>query len=157
MTPSADAGPLLDAVTVKLSAALGETDEAPGAIAIAASATAGTAALASVATLLPGFGSRTPSGVVTTAVLASVPTVAGLTVPVIVYVATAPLARLTVVEIAFPAPAAAPQLPVPVVTAHVQVTPASAAGTVSATVAPTTGLGPLFVTRTVHVSGLPAT
>jgi hypothetical protein len=72
-------------------------------------------------------------------------------------VATAPELRLTVVEIAFPDPEAAPHEPVPDVTEHVHVTAVIAAGTVSVTVAALTFEGPLLVTVTVYETLLPGT
>ena len=55
-----------------------------------------------------------------------------------------------------PEPEAAPQAPVPLI-AQVQVTPVTAAGTVSLTVAPVTLEGPLFVTVTVYETVVPGT
>ena len=73
----------------------------------------------------------------------------GATNPVTERVATAPGPRSNGVTIAFPLPDEAPQLPLPAPTAHVQVTPVRAAGTVSDKLAAVTVEGPRFVTVTV--------
>ncbi len=96
--------------------------------------------------LLAVFGSTVLAGTAAEAVF-----VIGLvvafedTVPLTEKVATAPLLRLTVVEM-FPEPLAAPQDPVGVVTEQDQVTPVSWEGIVSVTLAPVTEWGPLLVT-----------
>ena len=95
----------------------------------------------SVAELLPGFGSVTPAGAATVAVLTSVPVAEADNVAVSVKVAVAPTGRLTA-ALMFPEPDAG-HVPPPAPT-HVHVAPVSAAGNVSATVAPVTALGPLF-------------
>ena len=77
------------------------------------------------------------------AVLMTVPLVAA-TVAVTEKVALPPLIRLTVVKMLLPLPEAAPQAE-PDVARQVQVTPVSlVGGTLSATVAPITPLGPAF-------------
>src|SRR5262249_36643939 len=118
----------------------------------------GLAGLLSVAGVLVVAGAVAPVGGVSRAVSAQFPRVPLGTVPVIVKVATPPLARLIVVAMS-PLPLAAPQaLPVPLVV-HVQVKPAplSAPGSGSETGAPVTSLGPWFVAVTVYVSVWPGT
>jgi hypothetical protein len=102
-----------------------------------------------MAVLLPGTGSTTPAGADTVAVLVNAPVVPAATTPDTVIVATAPEARSSVVATAFPEPETAPQLPLPVEIAQVQVTPVTPAGIESARLAPVTPDGPLFVTATV--------
>lgn len=80
----------------------------------------------------------------TLAVLVTVAVASAGKVAVSVYVATPPLARLTV-ELMLPVPAAAPQLD-PLVAEQVQETLVKMLGTLSVTVAPVTGLGPSLVT-----------
>ncbi len=97
--------------------------------------------------LFAPFGSVVPAGGVAVAVF-----VIGLgadpeTVADTVNVAFCPTGRFTVVEM-LPEPEAAPQEPVPVAV-HVHVTPVRPAGIVSATEAPITSEGPLFVTTIV--------
>ncbi len=96
----------------------------------------------SVAELLPGLGSVTPAGAVIVAVLTSVPVAAADTVPLSVNVALPPTGRLTL-ALMLPEPAAG-QVPPPAPT-HVHAAPRIVAGTVSATVAPVTPLGPLLL------------
>ncbi len=101
----------------------------------------------SVALLLAGVGSVTPTGAAMVAVLLRAP--APDTVPLAMNVTDAPAGRFTVV-LMFPAPLAA-QL-APAVALQVQVTPPSAAGKLSTTVAPTTAVGPLLVATIVYVT-----
>ena len=101
----------------------------------------------SVAELLTRFGSKTPAGAVTVAVFASDPVADGETFATTVYVAVPPTRSEGVVAM-LPAPLAAPQLE-PAEAAHVHVSDAIAAGSVSATAALVTGLGPRFVTTIV--------
>lgn len=70
-----------------------------------------------------------------------------------VKVAVPALARLTVV-LMLPVPLACPQLE-PLDAVHVHETFVKAAGTLSVTVAPVTGLGPSLVTVIVYVNGAP--
>src|SRR5262245_53121796 len=102
-------------------------------------------AVVSVALLLAAVGSVVPVGAATVAVLLSVPLAVDATVPVALNVTDAPAARSTVVAIG-PLPEAAPQLAPAPLGVHVHVTPPSAAGNVSATAAPVTGLGPALLT-----------
>jgi len=99
-------------------------------------------------------GSFTPAGAVTVAVFASVPVALLGTFPVAVKV-TVPPARMFTVALRFPAPDAG-QLD-PAEAAHVQVTPVSAAGNTSATVAPVTAVGPAFDAAIVYVTACPGT
>src|SRR5262245_17943946 len=94
----------------------------------------------SASVLLAELGSEAPGPGATVAVLTSTPTASGATVAVAVKSAVAPIGSVMVVVI-FPLPAGAPQLP-PDGVAHVHVTPVSAAGKTSVTVAPIALLGP---------------
>ena len=98
----------------------------------------------SLAELLPNDGSVEPDGVLTEAVLVSVPRASVATVALIVNVAFPPFAKLTVV-LMLPVPDADPQFE-PLEARHVQVALVSLAGKGSVTVAPETALGPLLVT-----------
>jgi hypothetical protein len=102
----------------------------------------------SVAELLARFGSVTPLGGNTVAVLLRLPVADELTVPVTVYVTVPPGGRFAV-SLMWPDPLAV-QLPPPAPT-QIQVTPVIAAGTVSDTVAPSATLGPAFDTTMVYV------
>ena len=93
--------------------------------------------------LLPDAGSVEPDGLVTVAVLVSVPSASAATVAVTVKVALPPFAKLTVV-LMLPVPDDAPQLEL-LEAKHVQVALVSLAGKVSTTAAPETALGPLLV------------
>ncbi len=93
----------------------------------------------SVALSFAAFGSVTPPGAAIVAVLASVPVADADTVPVTVKVAVPPTVSVTA-ALMLPLPLAG-QLAPPAAT-HVHVMPVSAAGNASATVAPTTALGP---------------
>ena len=108
----------------------------------------------SVAVLLAGVGSVTPAGTVTVAVLASVPVAAARQAADSVKVTVAPTGRLTN-ALMLPAPDAG-QVPPPAPT-QVHVAPVSTPGSVSATVAPVTALGPAFDATIVYVTGLPGT
>ena len=141
-------GPLLVTVTVYEMPEPGTSVADPSVFVTARSAWAPSVSV-SVAELLPGVGSVVPPGTAALAVFTSEPVAEAETVPDTTYVATAPEFSETVVEIEFPEPDAAPHEPVPVVIEQVQVTPVTAAGTVSDTVAPATFDGPLFVTVTV--------
>ena len=110
----------------------------PSVLVIARSAV-GTSVSVSVAELFAGFGSVTPAGVAIVAVLLSVPTAAAETVPVTVNVAVPPGGRLTPAAI-LPDPDAGHAPPPP--PTHVHVAPRIAAGSVSATVAPTDAARP---------------
>src|SRR5947199_394290 len=108
----------------------------------------GAAVSVSVALLLAVLGSVVPAGAVTVAVLIRLPVAEDRAVPVTVKITAlpAPAAMLTVAARLLPEPL--PPLvteAVPVVL-EVQVTPVRVAGMVSATLAPTTSLGPLLVT-----------
>src|SRR5437660_739551 len=97
---------------------------------------------------LDGVGWFVPAGGVTVAVLTRLPLSDASAVPVTVTVTEfpAPLAMFTVAASELPEPLAPlVTLALPVVL-EVQVTPVRPAGIVSATVAPVTLLGPLFVT-----------
>jgi hypothetical protein len=108
----------------------------------------------SVALLFAGFGSVTPLGTATVAVLLSVPVADALTVPVSVYV-TLPLTGRFTVSLMLPEPLAV-QVPPPAPT-HVQLAPVIVAGRVSVTVAPVTALGPAFDATIVYVTDAPGT
>ena len=84
------------------------------------------------------------AGGVTVAVLLSVPSAAGFTVPVAVNDDEAPAGRSAVVAMG-PLPLVAPHS-APTSAVQVQVTPVSSGGKVSATDAPTTSLGPALKT-----------
>src|SRR3954470_22650026 len=114
--------------------------------------TGGTTVSESVALLLPGFGSVTPPGADTVAVLARVPVAARLTVALAVYVTDPPAGRLAV-SLMLPAPAAV-QVPPPAPT-HVQVTPVRSAGKESAIAEPAALLGPALLAVIVYVTLLP--
>src|SRR5262245_19456778 len=86
----------------------------------------------SVAVLLPGTGSVTPAGTDAVAVLESATVAVGVMVPVAVNVTTPDGGTVTAAEM-FPDPLAGQVAPAP--GTQVQVTPVSAAGNVSATVA----------------------
>jgi len=109
----------------------------------------------SVALLLPGFVSVKPAGAATVAVFTTVPVAAGEIVAASVYVAVPPARRETV-DAMLPPPLAAPQLE-PAVAAHVHVADVIAAGSVSATGAFATELGPAFETAIVYVVVVPGT
>ena len=99
----------------------------------------------SVAELLPGFGSLVPAGAVTVAVLTIEPVAEPTTVPVTENV-TVPPTAMSIGWLSDPLPLAGHD---PLTAAHVHVTPVRAPGTASATVAPTTLLGPLLEIATV--------
>src|SRR5436305_262741 len=87
--------------------------------------------------------SLTPAGALTVAVFASEPVAEEATVPLTVNVAVPPERRLTVVEM-LPVPDAGQGEPAEARQVHAA--PVKAAGNVSATEAPVTSEGPLFVT-----------
>src|SRR5262245_14649616 len=101
----------------------------------------------SASVLLAELGSEAPAPGATVAVLTRTPTASGATAADAVKVAVAPRGRL-MVSLMEPLPAGALQLP-PSDAAHVHVTPVSAAGKTSVTVAPIASLGPLLVTTIV--------
>src|SRR5262249_56892715 len=94
----------------------------------------------SVALSFAEFGSTTPAGVATDAVLATVPVAPPLSVPVATKVTEPPEGRSTR-RLRLPLPLAAPQLPPPA-PEQVQVTPVIAAGKGSVPVAPPTAFRP---------------
>lgn len=96
----------------------------------------------SVAELLPGVGSVTPTGAAMVAVLASEPVAVGLTDAESVYVAVPPTSRLTV-SLMLPVPDGTQLEPADAVQVHAALV--SVAGSVSVTAAPVTIDGPLFV------------
>src|SRR5437773_1557540 len=93
----------------------------------------------SVAELLAGFGSVTPLGAATVAVLLRPPNGNGSTVPIRVYVTVPPTGRFTESPM-LPEPFAV-HVPPPAPT-QVQVAPVMTAGTASATVTPVAALDP---------------
>src|SRR5437868_12294 len=105
----------------------------------------------SVDVLLPGVGSVVPTGVVTVAVLTRLVVREASVVPVTVKTTElpAPLAMSIVAARLLPAPVAPLVTDADPVVTEVQVTLVNPAGSVSATVAPVTLLGPLLVTVTV--------
>src|SRR5579862_2778950 len=119
----------------------------PSVLVIARSAV-GLGVSVSVAELLAGFGSVTPAGTATVAVLTRLPVAVEGAVPITVKITElpAPAATFRVAARLLPDPVApAVTVAVPVVL-EVQVTPVSVAGTLSATVAAVTLLRPLLVT-----------
>ncbi len=109
----------------------------------------------SVAELLAGVGSVTPTGGVMDAVLTRLPVAPAAMVPVTVNVAVAPTGRSTVV-LMLPLPLPAAHDPPPAGT-HVQVTPTSDTGTVSVTLAAVTADGPALEASIVYVTDVPGT
>jgi hypothetical protein len=108
----------------------------------------------SLALLLFGFGSIVPTGTVIVAVFVSKLVADAETVAVIVNVAVPLVAVKFTVVLILPLPFNVAQLE-PVDAAQVQTGLISAEGIVSLTTAPTTGLGPVFVTTTVYVIACP--
>ena len=100
----------------------------------------------SVAELLAGVGSVTPPGAAIAAVLTRFPVAEALIVPVTVNVAVPPTGRSTE-ALMLPLPLAGQVAPP--LAEQVQVTPESAAGIVSVTVAAVTADGPLLPTTIV--------
>src|SRR5947207_3357628 len=98
-----------------------------------------------------------PGGAVTVAVLTRLPVAEGDAVPVTVKTTElpAPAATFRVAARSLPAPLPPPVTLAAPVVADVQVTPVSAAGKASATVAPVTSLGPVLVTVIVYVTAVP--
>lgn len=93
----------------------------------------------SVAELLPAVGSVTVPGAVIVAVFVNEPVAVDEMVPVKVYVAVAPTAKL-IVSLMEPEPDAAHVAPA--VAVQIQVAPVNEAGSVSATTTPTAAEGP---------------
>jgi hypothetical protein len=153
VAPVTALGPAFDATIVYVTGWPGTTLATPSVFVIESSAW-GVNVSVSVAVLLAGVGSITPPGTVTVAVLTRLPVAEALTVPVRVYVTLPPTGRFTV-ALMLPDPLAV-QVPPPAPT-QVQVGPVIAAGTVSATVAPVTALGPGFDATIVYVIGNPGT
>src|SRR5690242_20241973 len=100
--------------------------------------------MVSASVLFAELGSDAPDGGVTLAVLTSRPVAVADTVPVAVNVTDPPTGTLTL-ALMLPAPEGSVQTPPPA-PMQVQVTPVSAAGKLSITVAPIASLGPAFVT-----------
>src|SRR5882724_12672485 len=102
----------------------------------------------SVELLLPGLLSVVPGGVDTVAVFTRLPVSEDRAVPLTVKTTElpAPAAMLTVAARLLPVPVAPAVTEVLPLALEVQVTPVRPAGIVSATLAPTTLLGPLLVT-----------
>ena len=153
VAPLTALGPAFDATIVYVTGLPGTTLATPSVFVIERSAV-GVVASVSVAELFPGVGSVTPAGAATVAALTSVPVAAADSVAVSVYVALAPAGRLTVSAM-LPLPDAV-HVPPPA-PAHVQLTPESEAGSVSATVAPVTALGPALLATIVYVTTEPGT
>jgi hypothetical protein len=99
-------------------------------------------------------GSTTVPGAVMVAEFVSEPVAPGATVAITVYVAVAPTLRFTV-SLMLPVPLAAHDAPDEATQVHVA--DRSVAGMMSATVAPTTFDGPLFVATIVYVAVVPGT
>src|SRR5215831_9420355 len=108
----------------------------------------GPTGLVSVALLLPGTGSVTPSGGATVAVLVSAPVVPAGTVPLTVNVACVPTGSVTSASM-LPLPVGVPHAAPPPVAVQVQLKPASGAGSASCTRASVTFDGPALVTTMV--------
>ena len=108
---------------------------------IARSACGGSVSV-SVALLLPGVGSVTPTGAVIVAVLLSVPVALAEMFALTVKVNDPPDGRLMLLTLIFPDPLAGPVPPPAPTPVHVVV---SEAGKVSATVAPVTPFGPALL------------
>ena len=107
----------------------------------------GTKLRETLAELLAGFGSATPLGRATDAVLVNVP-VAELEVCAVKLKVAVPFTARLTVALMLPLPLGAPQLE-PADAVQVQVAPLSVPGKTSVTVAPVTAIGPLFVTTMV--------
>src|SRR5256884_6052146 len=136
LTATASDGPVFVTTTVYTRFVPGTTGS-PGPLLVTCTSAVAPRTSLTVALLFPG-GSFTPAGAVTVAVFASVPVALLGKFPVAVKV-TVPPARMFTVALRFPAPDAG-QLD-PAVAAQVQLTPVSAAGNTSATVAPLTPPG----------------
>src|SRR5439155_7864106 len=102
----------------------------------------------SVALLLAGFGSVTPTGAAMVAVLAMEPVALPATVALTVNVAVPPLSKFTLAEM-LPLPLAG-QLE-PTLATQLQLPNVRPAGAVSVTVAPVAALGPLFVATMLEI------
>ena len=138
-------GPLFVTTTVYVVVVPGVAVGEPSVLVIVRSATP-TIASTSEAELSAGFGSVTPAGGTTVAVLVSTPVAAGSRPTTTVNVIDEPAARLTTVAIA-PEPDGAHDAPA--VAAHVQLIVVAPVGIASATDAPKTLDGPLLATTTV--------
>ena len=110
----------------------------------------------SIATLLPGVGSRVPGGGSTAATLRRVPPAGAATVPRIRKSTAPPLRRSTRTAIG-PVPDAGSGQREPGEARHVQITSVRVAGTASITVAPCTASGPLLRTTRVYCTVAPGT
>jgi hypothetical protein len=139
VAPVTAVGPAFDAAIVYVTGCPGTAPPELFTFVMPRSAVGVMTVLLSVAELFPA-GSLVPAGAVTVAVFVIVP--APLAVAVTVTVAVPPLSRFTLAPM-FPLPAAG-QLE-PADAAQVQVTELSCAGKTSATVAPTTALGPALL------------
>ena len=117
---------------------------APTCVFAIARSACGVTATVSVDVLFAGFVSVTPAGAAMVAVLTRLPLAAADSVAVTVNVALPLTGRFTL-ALMFPEPLAG-HVPPPAPT-QVQLTLLSVAGKVSATVAPVTALGPLFVAK----------
>ncbi len=143
-------GPALDATIVYVAEVPGTSLVTPSVLVTERSAR-GVRVSVSVAELLAPVGSLPPTGAATVAVLTSEPVAMAETVADTVNVAVPPIARFTL-ALMLPLPEGAGQLE-PAEAAHVHVTPVSAAGNASVTVAPVTTDGPaMFVATIVYVT-----
>src|SRR4051812_21628601 len=110
----------------------------------------GVTAVVSVATLLPGAVSSTPTGALIVAVLAITPLADATTLAMTVKDAVPPGSKDTLVLMALPDPPAGHADPAEA--AHVHETPLSEAGATSVNGAPTTADGPLFDTTIAYTT-----
>ena len=157
VAPRASAGPAFDTTIVYDTVPPGVYVETPSVLVIARSETRAPAASVSVAEFAPGPGSVVPAGGAIEAVFDRLPAAFDRRVAVSVYVASPPTGML-IVSLRFPATGPAVQVAPPAAT-QVQTALATWAAerTGSVTVAPTTSLGPGFVTSIVYVTEVPAT
>jgi hypothetical protein len=153
VAPFAALGPAFDATIVYAMERPGTAVVCPSVFVIERSAWAVSVSV-SVAELLAGFGSVTPTEGITVAVLVRLPVADALMVPVSLYTTLPPTGTFTA-SLMLPDPATV-QLPPPAPT-HVQAAPVIAAGTASVTEAPFTGFGPAFDTTIVYAIGDPGT
>src|SRR5439155_17788805 len=140
-------GPLLLTTIVYVVEVPGVTVTTPSVLVIERSATRLTVSL-SVALLLPGVRSVTPTGAAMVAVLAMEPVALPATVALTVNVAVPPLSKFTLAEM-LPLPLAG-QLE-PTLATQLQLPNVRPAGAVSVTVAPVAALGPLFVATMLEI------
>lgn len=143
-------GPALETTMVYVTAVPGIALVMPSVFVMARLA-CGVTLSVSVAALLVVLVSKTPDGNVAVAVFINVLVpagVAGLSVPITVYVALPPAATVAEVLMEFPVPLAAEHED-EAVAAQLHVTPVNAAGTVSTTVIPDDEEGPELATTTV--------